>query len=307
MSSKTECAAVTARVLQGDAFELIRNLPSDSVDLLITSPPYWGLRTYDLDHNWQIDSEWRSISDKESIPSYQWYRQHGGLLGLEPYPDWYIAHLVEFFELARPVLKETGSLWINVGDTYFARWSSIRNAGRQGLGANVRQRRRVPMGAYRQEKQLLLIPARFAIGMQERKWILRNDLIWYKPNIPPRPEKDRLKLAHEHLFHFVLKPKIGRAKYYYDKQAVEAHGNDVVTCLVRAGQESHTATFPEGLIAPRILSSCPPVGTVLDPFCGTGRSLAIAKKFGRNSVGFELSPEYAASAQRILNQTLALA
>src|SRR5258706_420052 len=92
--------------------------------------------------------------------------------------------------------KKRGSLWINVGDTYFARWSSIRDAGRQGLGGNPRQRRRVPMGGYLQEKQLLLIPARFAIGMQAEQWILRNDLIWYKPNVPPRPEKERLKLAH---------------------------------------------------------------------------------------------------------------
>src|SRR2546425_8770865 len=112
IESAAHMTSVTSEVINGDAFDLIHKYANQSVDLLITSPPYWGLRTYDLDHNWQIDSEWRSISDKESIPSYQWYRQHGGLLGLEPYPDWYIAHLVEFFELARPVLKETGSLWI---------------------------------------------------------------------------------------------------------------------------------------------------------------------------------------------------
>jgi DNA modification methylase len=136
--------------------------------------------------------------------------------------------------------------------------------------------------------------------MQERKWILRNDLIWYKPNVPPRPEKDRLKLAHEHFFHFVLKPTQGRASYYYDKHFIEDHENDVVTCLVRPGHERHSATFPEQLITPRILSSCPPGGLVLDPFCGTGRALVVANRFGRNAIGFELSPEFAMVARQAL-------
>ena len=292
-------SGLTGEVLNGDAFDLIRKCAAESVDLLITSPPYWGLRTYDLEHNWSIEEDWKRASSESSAPPpYDWYRAHGGVLGLEPSPDWYITHLVEFFRLARRVLRKTGSLWINVGDTYFARWSSIRNAGRQGLGGNPRQRRRVPMGGYRQEKQLLLIPARFAIAMQSEKFILRNDLIWYKPNVPPRPEKDRLKLAHEHFFHFVLKPTQGRASYYYAKRFAEEHENDVVTCLVRPGQDNHTATFPEQLITPRIQSSCPPAGTVLDPFCGTGRVLVVANRFGRNSIGFELSPGFAAIARK---------
>lgn len=77
------------------------------------------------------------------------------------------------------------------------------------------------MGGYLQEKQLLLIPSRFAIAMEHDRWILRNDLIWFKPNVPPRPEKDRLRLAHEHFFHFVKRPKEGRASYYYDMSHVE--------------------------------------------------------------------------------------
>ena len=285
-------------VRHGDAFDLIGELPDDSIDLIVTSPPYWGLRTYGLDHNWEIDAAWRKDPDfGGSIPPYSWYREHGGILGLEPYPEWYVAHLAEFFFLARRKLKKSGSIWINIGDTYFARWSSIRDGGRQGMGGHPRVRRRSPMGEFRQEKQLLLIPARFAIAMQEKKWILRNDLIWFKPNVPPRPEKDRLKLSHEHLFHFVHKPTEGRAKYYYDKRFVEPEEHDVVTYLVRPGKDNHTATFPEELITPRILSSCPPGGTVLDPFCGTGRALRIARKFGRDSIGFDLSPDFAASAR----------
>src|SRR5439155_6847976 len=144
---------------------------------------------------------------------------------------------------------------------------SIRGRGRQGLDDSERLRRRTPSGGYRHDKQLLLIPARFAIAMQDAGWILRNDLIWSKPHVAPRPEKDRLRLAHEHFFHFVKRAKVGRPKYFYDISHVEEGARDVVTVNVRSGLNGHTATFPEDLISPRILSSCPSGGTVLDPFC----------------------------------------
>jgi site-specific DNA-methyltransferase (adenine-specific) len=211
-----------------------------------------------------------------------------------------VGHLVEILCLLDRCLKPGGSMWVNVGDTYFARWSSIRQNGRQGLGENERIRRRTPMGGYRQEKQLLLIPARFAIAMQDRRWILRNDLIWYKPNVPPRPESDRLRLAHEHFFHFVKRPKEGRPKYYYDLSQVEPRATDVVCCNVKPGQNGHSATFPVDLIRPRILSSCPPGGVVLDPFCGTGRSLLVSVESGRDAIGFEISPTYVEATQALL-------
>lgn len=277
----------------GDSYDLLPLLPRNSVDLLITSPPYWGLRSYGQDHNWDILEAWKGAGHSEAVPPpYEWYRENGGILGLEPTPDWYVAHLVEFLSRAEASLKPGGSLWINLGDTYFARWSSIRDEGRQGLGNNHRERRRVPMGEYRQEKQLLLIPARFAIAMQSKRWILRNDLIWYKPNVPPRPEQDRLKLAHEHFFHFVKRPKEGRAKYYYDLARTEPETNDVVTCNVRSGEAGHSATFPEELIAPRIASSSPPRGVVLDPFCGSCRSISVSVKLGRRAIGFDVSSNF---------------
>src|SRR5690606_12188196 len=111
----------------------------------------------------------------------------------------------------------------------FGRWSSIRDEGRQGLGGGERLRRVTPSGGFLHDKQLLLIPARFAIAMQERGWILRNDLIWHKPHMPPRPEKDRLRLSHEHLFHFVKRQTGGRPAYYYDLDEVEAGALDVVS------------------------------------------------------------------------------
>jgi site-specific DNA-methyltransferase (cytosine-N4-specific) len=290
-----------ALVLCGDAYDLAAQLQPSSIDCVITSPPYWGQRTYHRDHNWGIRNEWaRATRNPADVPPYDWYRSHGGVLGLEPLPEWYISHLVEIFDRIRPAMKPTASLWVNLGDTYFARWSSIRPKGRQGLGDQTRVRRRTPMGGYRQEKQLLLIPARFAIAMQEHRWILRNDVIWYKPNIPPRPERDRLRLAHEHFFHFVLRPTRGRARYYYDLTAVEPGARDVVIVNAAPGQDGHSATFPEDLVRPRVLSTCPPGGVVLDPFCGTGRALKMAIDSGRKAIGFDVVPEYVVAARRLL-------
>ena len=291
----------TAMVVHGDAYDLIDHLPPNSVDLVITSPPYWGLRTYGMEHNWDIVNEWKALGHKvEEPPPFNWYRANAGVLGLEPIPEWYVANLASILnKLARP-LKQSGSLWLNIGDTYFARWASIRPEGRQGLGCHERFRRKTPMGGFRQEKNLLLIPTRLAIALQDARWILRNDLIWFKPNVPPRPDNDRLRLTHEHFFHFVKRPKEGRAKYFYDKSQAEPGDADVVTCTVKAGENGHSATFPRELIRPRILTSCPPGGMVLDPFCGSGRALVEAVKTGRRAVGFDLSPQFAAASRQTL-------
>jgi len=285
-------------VLRGDAYDALGTLKPESVDLILTSPPYWGLRTYDLDHNPTILAEWKAEGhDRETPPPWTWYRDHGGVLGMEPLPEWYVAHLVEILDRGRRCLKRSGSMWVNLGDTYFARWASIRDRGRQGLGDNPRQRRRTPMGGFRQEKQLLLVPSRFAIAMQALRWILRNDVIWVKQNVPPRPERDRLRLAHEHFFHFVHRPTQGRAKYYYDLTAVEPGGIDVVVCNVQPGENGHSATFPRELIEPRIVSSCPRGGLVVDPFCGSGRTLAVAMKNGRNAIGVDMVRSFVTAAR----------
>jgi site-specific DNA-methyltransferase (cytosine-N4-specific) len=290
--------------LQGDAYDLIERLPENSVDLVITSPPYWGLRTYDLDHNWDIHLVWKGSGHSiEEVPSYSWYRENGGILGLEPTPEWFVAHLVEILHKLWRVLKVSGSFWLNIGDTYFARWASIRPKGRQGLAGEKRFRRKTPMGGFRQEKNLLLIPARVATALQDSRWILRNDVIWFKPNVPPRSEKDRLRLAHEHFFHFVKRPSEGRAKYFYDKGKTEGEDVDVVRCNARAGDNGHSATFPSQLIRPRILSSCPSGGVVLDPFCGSGRAINEALKSKRRAIGFELSEDFAGASAVTAQET----
>lgn len=294
----------TARLILGDAWDAVPALPRASIDVVITSPPYWGQRSYGQSHNGGILAEWLAEGHAQAeTPSYEWYRSHGGALGMEPIPDWYAENLAEILSRCESPLKTAGSLWVVVGDTYFARWSSIRDGGRQGLGDKPRARRRAPMGGYRQEKQLLLIPARFAIAMQNRRWILRNDVIWSKPNVPPRPERDRLRLAHEHVFHFVKRSKVGRPKYYYDLSETEPGSADVVTYNVRGGGQDHSATFPESLVRPRIKSTCPPGGTVLDPFCGTGTSLAVAVESGRSAIGIDVVERYLEMARRRMPTT----
>lgn len=284
------------QVREGDAFALIEDLPADSVDVVATSPPYWGLREYGLPHNEHILDAWLEQGcPSDRVPPYDWYVKHGGALGREPYPEWYVAHLVEFFVRTRRVLRDQGSIWVNLGDTYFARWSSIRDEGRQGVNEK-RQRRRTPSGGYLHDKQLLMVPARFAIAMQDAGWILRNDVIWSKPSVMPRPESDRLRLSHEHWFHFVQRSRTGRPRYYYDLSEVEEGGLDVVRAATRPGQGGHSATFPPEVVGPRIASSCPPGGSVLDPFCGTGTTLIEALRLGRSAMGFEFSPQYAALA-----------
>jgi DNA modification methylase len=288
----------TAEVIYGDAFDLLKTLARASIDLIITSPPYWGHRAYGLDHNWDYFNHIRSVrAIGPQTKGYSWYREHQGVLGLEPYPEWYVSHLAEILDTAAECLSPRGNMWINLGDTYFARWSSVREGGRQGLSDSGRHRRKTPLGEFRQEKQLLLIPSRFAIAMQRLGWILRNDLIWYKPNATPRPEGDRLKLAHEHFFHFVKKPSYGRPTYYFDAKGAEERGNDVVVLNASPGEDGHSATFPHRLIAPRILTCCPEGGAVLDPFCGTGRALEVAVQLQRNAIGFELQKKYADSAR----------
>jgi DNA modification methylase len=176
------------KIIQGNALDKLKELDSESVDCCITSPPYWALRDYKTE----------------------------GQLGLEPTFTEYIQRLVETFSEVKRVLKKTGSCWVNLGDTYAQ--ANIRN--RNGLGSdtaqqkegvnfliNTRERQAIP------EKSLCLIPERFSIAMISDGWILRNKIIWYKPNCMPSSAKDRFTVDWEHLFFFVK-----NQRYYFDTQ-----------------------------------------------------------------------------------------
>lgn len=174
-------------IFQGDCLPILRNMPQKSVSSCVTSPPYYGLRDYAT----------------------------AGQIGLEPTPEAYIARLVEVFREVRRVLKDDGTLWLNLGDSYGTGTKAVRKPGSRGVGKNTQiaqDIRRVGGGA----KQLLGIPWRVALALQADGWILRADIVWHKPNAMPESVKDRPTKAHEYIF---LLSK--NARYYYDHEAIK--------------------------------------------------------------------------------------
>jgi DNA modification methylase len=269
----------TSAVYHGDAFDLLADLPASSVDVLVTFPPYWGLRTYGLEHNDTIDTLWEH---GPRPPGWRWYREQGGALGQEPYPEWYVQNIVDILLCAEPALKPAASVLLNVGDTYWARGSSLRDGGRQGLGTPDRARRHARAGGWRHEKQLLMIPSRVAVALQDAGWPVYDDVIWRKVGAAPQPARDRLVLAHEHLFHFSAA-----------ETTCGDGGGEVLAVRVSRGGEGHSATFPPELVSSRILACCPPGGLLVDPFCGTGTALRVAVEHDRRAVGFDDCADYA--------------
>lgn len=181
-----------------DALKFVERLPDDCVDFIMTSPPYWGLRDYGVE----------------------------GQIGLERHPREYIDRIALIFREVRRILRPHGSLYLNLGDTYCSTKGACFNAG--GGKRSLRQpafkrldriknpnRMVKPNGGWLQAKQLLLIPSRVAARLQEDGWILRNDIIWYKPNGLPNSVKDRLTNKYEHVFHFVKSKR-----YFYDLDAI---------------------------------------------------------------------------------------
>lgn len=268
-------------ILCGDVREKLRHLAASGVkvDCIVTSPPFYGQRDYGI----------------------------GGQIGLEEHPREFLSNLVDVFTLCREILSETGSLWVNLGDTY---WSgkgahksdeSKQSARRFGL----RPQDRPGDGHWARPKQLLLIPHRFAIAMQDAGWLVRNDNIWVKPNPVPDQVRDRCSISHEYVFHFT------KARwYYFNHRAVARPVNGgsqlppLDTWVVRParGNGKHRASFSEDLVRIPILATTPPKGVVLDPFNGTGTSMVFARKHGFRSIGIDLSSDYCGQAARELKQ-----
>ena len=278
----------------GDTLKEIRGVTKESIDLLVTSPPYWAKRTY---HN----------GDNE--------------IGAEQTPEAYVARLADFFDEIKPYLKPTANVFINVGDTYFGSGAGAWNKylDEDGNVTQVQKDRKEKFfttkplqpkikqnGKLYQNKQLLLIPSRFAIEMQERGWLLRDDIIWQKPNRIPASVTDRLNNTYEHVFHFVL-----NKKYFFDLDAVKVMGangrmknpGDVWAINTQPLTGNHTATFPEKLVEQIILCGSPEGGIVFDPFLGTGTTWIAADRLGRNCIGFEINPEYFDFAQETFRET----
>jgi len=313
-------------IIQGDALNVLKTIPDESIDMVMTSPPYWALRDYGVE----------------------------GQLGLEPTFQEYIKNLCDIFDEVKRVLKKEGTCWVNMGDTYMGN-SSYSEAGRQGYGndkigminkekwqdpkykaagnSRLRAREHIKSGNVR-SKSLCQIPSRFAIEMTNRGWILRNEIIWHKPNCMPSSVKDRFTVDFEKLFFFVKNNKYW-FETQYEKYAGERHspGNKTVrrignmeatdpakdpdriwgdergrnkrcvwTITTKPYKEAHFATYPEQLCETPIKAGCPKGGIVLDPFFGAGTTGLVAQNLNRNYLGIELNKEYIKIAEERLKQ-----
>lgn len=284
---KREVELLNHNVKNMDSLKFLDQIDNHSLDLIVTSPPYWAKRVYN----------------------------GVGEIGLEHYPEEYINTLVKFFEAYRPKLKKGGNLFVNVGDTFFGSgagaWSKYEdkdgNVTKEQKERKEKYYTTKPLqpkikqnGKLYQNKQLMLIPSRFAIAMQESGWILRDDIIWHKPNRIPASVKDRFNNTYEHVFHFVQDKK-----YYFDLDSVKVIGangrpknpGDVWSINTQALSGNHTATFPEELIRKIVQAGSPRGGVVNDPFMGTGTTWVVADELGRNFVGSEINEEFFAYAK----------
>lgn len=300
----------TWRVILGDCIERLRELPAESVQCCVTSPPYWGLRDYGVE----------------------------GQIGIEASPEEWTEKMVKVFREVRRVLREDGTLWLNLGDAYAAGW-------RGGGGSFMAQRaprawhdkkdatgfRPAPLGL--KPKDLLGIPWRAAFALQADGWWLRSDIIWHKPNPMPESVTDRPTKSHEYLF------LLAKAEsYFYDAHAVSEHSKSfgrqkgtrasrihalgsrwtslpddkyereirnrrtVWSVATKAFKGAHFATFPEKLVEPCVKAGSKPGDTILDPFSGAGTTGVVALKLGRNYIGIELNPVYVQmSRERLAN------
>jgi site-specific DNA-methyltransferase (adenine-specific) len=263
----------------GDCLDVMKTIPDGSVHCCVTSPPYFGLRDYGVD----------------------------GQIGLEPTPDQFVEAIVRVFREVRRVLRDDGTVWLNLGDSYARAGGWSNNSGLDGVLRNQSQRavsnisasgrrsQKLPPGL--KQKDLIGIPWLVAFALRNDGWFLRQELIWHKPNpIPERIAIGRCAKSHEHIF---LLSKTARP--YFDGAAIAVASlsgepkarQSVWSVPVRQYKGAHFATFPPDLIEPCILAGSPKGGVVLDPFGGSGTTAGVAVKHGRKAILCELNPEYA--------------
>lgn len=252
-------------IFEGDAHQVLQRLPDESVQCIITSPPYWGLRDYGIESQ----------------------------IGLEISLTQFINRLLTVFAEARRVLRDDGVFWLNIGDGYTSGNRGWRAPDKKNPARAMSTRPDTPEGL--KPKDLLGIPWRLALALQEDGWFLRADIIWHKPNAMPESVKDRPTRAHEYMFMLTK-----NERYYYDRQSIlEENGRNrrsVWNVHTQAFPGAHFATFPPALIEPCIASSSRPGDYVLDPFFGSGTAGVVAQQLGRRYIGIELHPDYVALA-----------
>lgn len=258
-------------IILGDAHAVLESLPAGSVQTVVTSPPYWSLRDY-------------------GVP---------GQIGLEASVYAFIDALAELFDAVRRVLRDDGTLWLDIGDSYTSGNRGWRAPDRKNVARAMTTRPPTPEGL--KEKDLIGVPWRLAFALQERGWYLRSDLVWSKPNAQPESVRDRPTRSHEYLFLLSKSPH-----YRYDVDAVRGPNGRRVRSVwelnTQADREAsgHFATFPPGLVEPCVLLGSGPGDLVLDPFLGSGTTALVAGRLGRRFAGVELNPEYFAMSRRRL-------
>ncbi|NLF84165.1 MAG: site-specific DNA-methyltransferase [Candidatus Gastranaerophilales bacterium] len=313
------------KMIVGDSLNSLRKLPEGVVDCVVTSPPYWALRNYGTN-------------------PVVWPDGWVGELGQEQSFEKYITHLCDIFDEVKRTLKDTGTCWVNLGDTYGGSCMGLSYAGHcKGknsiLPDDLSYMPKVAHSRGKYSKCLLMIPFRFALEMVNRGWILRNVIIWQKPNCVPHSVKDRFTVDFEYLFFFAksqkyyfeqqiepfkestlerVKGKVNdnKGQYYQgiSKQNYENFKQKVLSGAVKGKNKravwniatspfrgAHFAVYPQKLIETPIQAGCPEGGLVLDPFMGSGTTALVANRFNRNWLGIELNPEYAQMAQERLN------
>lgn len=281
-----------SKIVIGDALVRLKEMKSGIFNMCVTSPPYWGLRDY---------------GEKDQI-------------GLEDSPDQYVKKLVDIFREVRRVLRDDGTLWLNLGDSYCGtgdkgenrdkKYPEGRNGQKVAVNNSIEGLKR---------KDLVGIPWRVAFALQEDGWYLRQDIIWQKTNPMPESVKDRCTRAHEYIFLLSKKGKYyfdsnaikEKAKYAFDDRGARSDSRrgtgynsmngktglfrnkrSVWTVSTQPFKGEHFAAFPQKLIEPCIFAGCPEGGLILDPFFGAGTTGLVAKKNNRDFVGIELNKKY---------------
>jgi DNA modification methylase len=256
-------------IITGDSRKVIASMPDGIFQTCVTSPPYWSLRNYNID----------------------------GQIGLETSLEDYIQDLVSIFEEVRRVLRDDGTLWLNIGDSYTSGGRTWRAPDKKNPIRAMNIRPPTPEGL--KAKDLIGVPWRLAFGLQAVGWFLRADIVWNKPNCQPESVKDRPTRCHEMLFLFSK-----NEHYMYDPEGVRGPNNRNVRTVWDINtlpyKEAHFATFPPALVEPCLALGSRKGDLILDPFLGSGTTGQVSLQMGRRFVGVELNPDYVKISKRRL-------
>ena len=264
-----------AKVVVGDAHKVLQDFPEQHFQTVVTSPPYWGLRDYGID----------------------------GQIGAEMKVTDYIDDLVKLFREVRRTLRDDGTLWLNIGDSYTSGGRTWRDKDAKNKGRAMSYRAPTPEGL--KPKDLIGVPWKIAFAMQEDGWYLRTDIVWNKPNCQPESVKDRPTRSHEYVFLFSKSER-----YFFDRDAIMEPAADgkkaknrrtVWNINTEPYPGSHFAVYPRALVRLCVSAGSKLDDHVLDPFFGSGTTGVVCNELGRDCTGIELSEEYADLArQRLL-------